>query len=88
MWALTLSGMGLFEVQKRRGGVVFLQPQLTFLSTVAVKISLSQYNHQPWQKLTKKIEVVLGQVSRCYDVRHYHVCQKPWIFNKLLLLTL
>ena len=40
MWALALSGMGLFEVQKRRGGVVFLQPQFTFRSTAAVKISL------------------------------------------------
>ena len=45
MWALTLSGMGLFEVQKRRGGMVFLQTQLTFRSTAAVKTNLSQYNH-------------------------------------------
>ena len=53
MWALALSGMGLFEVQKRRGGVVFLQPQFTFRSTAAV-INLSQYNHRSTLAKIKK----------------------------------
>ena len=46
MWALTLSNMGLFEVQQRKGEMVFLQRKLTFRSLAAVKINLSQYNHQ------------------------------------------
>ena len=63
-----------------------LQHQLTFHSMAAAKINLSQYDHQLQQKSKKKkkkkkIEVVLGQVSRCYDVTYYHVCQKSWIFN-------
>ena len=64
-----------------------LQHQLTFRSMAAVKINFSQYDHQLQQKSKKKkkkekkIEVVLGQVSRCYDVTYYYVCQKSWIFN-------
>ena len=54
MWALTLSSMGLFEVQKRKGEMLFLQPILTFGSLAAVKINLSQYNHQLYQKFKKK----------------------------------
>ena len=53
MWALTLSGMGLFEVQKRRGDDI-LQPQLTFGSTAAAKINLSQYNHRSTLAKIKK----------------------------------
>ena len=37
---------GLLEIQKHRGGMVFLQPQLTLRSTAAVTINLNQYNHQ------------------------------------------
>ena len=96
MWPLTLSGIGLFEVQKRRGEMVFLQPRLTFRSTAAVKINCSQYNHQLWQKFKKKSKwyfvkfpaVMTSHITTCARNLGFSINFVSLWLLEILLLTL